>query len=40
MGTELGLDIEKIEKARNRRSGQVRSYRLRETILTLRKGMR
>lgn len=38
MGTELGLDIEKIEKARNRRSGQVRSYRLRETVLTLKKG--
>ncbi|MCK4347312.1 MAG: hypothetical protein KAW47_01730 [Thermoplasmatales archaeon] len=40
MGTELDLHIEKIERARNRRSGQVRSYRLRETILTLRKGMR
>lgn len=38
MGDELGLKIEKIEKARNRRSGQVRSYRLRETIVTLRKG--
>ncbi|MBW1999432.1 MAG: hypothetical protein JRJ29_15910 [Deltaproteobacteria bacterium] len=38
MGKELGLTIERIEKARNRRSGQVRSYRLRETILTLRKG--
>ncbi|MBW2066330.1 MAG: hypothetical protein JRJ03_15580 [Deltaproteobacteria bacterium] len=37
MGKELGLTIESIGKARNRRSGQVRSYRLRETILTLRK---
>lgn len=36
-GQELGLHIEKIEKARNRRSGQVRNYRLRETIITLRK---
>ncbi|MBN2087989.1 hypothetical protein JW964_00160, partial [candidate division KSB1 bacterium] len=31
IGKELGLTIEKIEKARNRRSGQVRSYKLRET---------
>lgn len=37
IGQELGLHIEKIEKARERRSGQIRSYRLRETILTLRK---
>jgi DNA modification methylase len=37
MGTELGLVIERIEKARNRRSGQIRSYKLRETIITLRK---
>ncbi len=37
IGRELGLEIEKIERARNRRSGQVRSYRLRETIVTLRK---
>ncbi len=37
MGQELGLHIEKIEKARNRHSGQVRNYRLRETIITLRK---
>jgi hypothetical protein len=36
IGRELGLSIEKIEKARNRRSGQVRNYRLRETIVTLR----
>lgn len=37
IGTELGLTIEKIEKARNRRSGQIRNYRLRETIITLKK---
>jgi hypothetical protein len=37
MGQEMGLSIENIEKARNRRSGQVRSYKLRETIVTLRK---
>lgn len=37
IGTELGLTIEKVEKARNRRSGQVRNYRLRETIITLKK---
>lgn len=35
IGRDLGLEIESIEKARNRRSGQVRSYRLRETIITL-----
>ncbi|MDI6766708.1 MAG: hypothetical protein QME52_07805 [Bacteroidota bacterium] len=38
MGTKLGMQIEKIELARNRRSGQVRSYKLRETIITLKKG--
>lgn len=37
IGTELGLSIEKIEKARNRHSGQIRNYRLRETIVTLKK---
>ena len=37
IGQELGLTIEKIEKARNRRSGQIRSYKLRETIITLHK---
>ncbi|MDI6803074.1 MAG: hypothetical protein QME58_04400 [Bacteroidota bacterium] len=37
IGQDLGLTIEKIEKARNRRSGQIRSYKLRETIITLRK---
>ncbi|HUT03368.1 MAG TPA: hypothetical protein VM163_05700 [bacterium] len=36
IGTELGLQIESIEKARSRRSGQIRSYRLRESIVTLR----
>ncbi|MBM4064255.1 MAG: hypothetical protein FJ266_01205 [Planctomycetes bacterium] len=40
IGTELGLSIEKIEKARNRRSGQVRNYKLRETIITLKKESR
>ena len=35
IGKELGFSIEKIEKARNRRSGQIRSYQLRETIVTL-----
>lgn len=37
MGKELGMKIEKIEKARDRRSGQIRSYKLRETIITLHK---
>jgi len=37
IGKELGLKIEKIEKARNRRSGQIRSYKLRESIITLKK---
>ncbi|MCK5561845.1 MAG: hypothetical protein KAJ51_14695, partial [Thermoplasmata archaeon] len=35
IGLDLGLNLEKIEKARNRRSGQIRSYKLRETIVTL-----
>jgi hypothetical protein len=35
MGLDLNLEIEKIEKARERRSGQIRSYKLRETIVTL-----
>jgi hypothetical protein len=39
IGQELGLHVEKIERARDRHSGQVRSYRLRETIVTLRKGL-
>jgi len=37
IGQDLGLKIEKVELARNRRSGQIRSYRLRESILTLKK---
>lgn len=37
MGATLGLEIESIEKARRRRSGQIMSYHLRETIVTLRK---
>ena len=37
IGQELGLTIESIEKARNRRSGQIRSYKLRETIAILKK---
>jgi len=35
IGLDLGLKIEKIEKARERRSGQIRSYRLRESVITL-----
>ncbi len=38
IGEQLGLRVEKLEKARERRSGQIRSYRLRETIITLFKG--
>jgi len=37
IGVDLGLEIEKIEKARTRRSGQIRSYKLRESIITLKK---
>lgn len=37
IGQDLNLEIEKIEKGRERRSGQIRSYRLRESIITLRK---
>lgn len=37
IGIDLGLRVESIELARNRRSGQVRSYKLRETVLTLKK---
>jgi DNA modification methylase len=40
IGTELGLSIEKIERARNRHSGQIRNYRLLETIVTLKKEAR
>ena len=35
IGSDLGLDRERIEKARERRSGQIRSYKLRESIITL-----
>jgi len=35
IGKDLGLKIESITKARDRRSGQIRSYKLRETILTM-----
>lgn len=35
IGLDLGFDIEKIEKARERRSGQIRSYKLRESVITL-----
>ncbi|GAB4504381.1 MAG: site-specific DNA-methyltransferase [Anaerolineales bacterium] len=37
IGQEFGLHIEALEKALQRRSGQIRSYRLRETIVVLRK---
>ena len=37
IGQDIGLHIEGIEKARERRSGQIRSYKLRETIITLKK---
>jgi hypothetical protein len=37
IGVEHGLAIESIELARNRHSGQVRDYKLRETVVTLRK---
>ncbi|MDD3534540.1 MAG: hypothetical protein PHC50_00125 [Candidatus Cloacimonetes bacterium] len=35
IGQDLGMSIESVVKARNRRSGQIRSYKLRETIITL-----
>jgi len=37
IATEHGLKIEAIELARHRRSGQIRDYRLRETVVILRK---
>jgi DNA modification methylase len=37
IGLDLGLEIEHIAKARDRRSGQIRSYKLRESIITLKK---
>jgi len=36
-GLDLGLEIERVQKARERRSGQIRSYKLRESIVTLKK---
>ena len=39
MGKEVGFDIERVEIARERRSGQRRDFRLRESIITLVKGM-
>jgi len=35
IGKDIGFNVESIEKARERRSGQIRSYKLRETIVTL-----
>jgi hypothetical protein len=37
IGNELGFSIENLVKARGRRSGQIRDYRLRETIITLKR---
>ncbi|HHT9133727.1 MAG TPA: hypothetical protein ACFYD2_02385 [Candidatus Avalokitesvara rifleensis] len=37
MGKEVGFSIDSVVKARHRRSGQIMSYRLRETIVTLKK---
>lgn len=37
IGQELGLKIERLERARVRRSGQIRSYRLREMVVILKK---
>lgn len=38
MGKDMGMNLEKIAKARNRRSGQIRSYKLRETIISFKNG--
>ena len=35
IGQDIGLKVQSIEKARERRSGQIRSYKLRESIITL-----
>lgn len=35
MGLALGLQVESVEKVRTRRSGQIRSYKLRESVVTL-----
>lgn len=37
MGEKIGFNLESIELARSRRSGQNRSFKLRETIITLKK---
>ena len=37
MGLSLGLELESILKVRTRRSGQIRSYKLRESVITLKK---
>jgi len=37
LGASLGFSIESVEIARSRRSGQRRSFVLRESIVTLRK---
>lgn len=39
MGKEIGFNVEDIEIARERRSGQRRNFKLRESIVTLVKGM-
>ena len=40
IGQDSGFKVEKIEKVRERRSGQIRSYKLRESIITLLKPQR
>ena len=37
IGNDVGLKVESVVKARTRRSGQIRSYKLRESIITLQK---
>jgi len=37
MGKEIGFEVEGVQIARERRSGQVRSFKLRESVVTLRK---
>jgi hypothetical protein len=37
IGRTIGFDVEDVEFARNRRSGQRRSFKLRESIVTLSK---
>jgi hypothetical protein len=38
IGSDIGFEIESVEIARERRSGQRRDFRLRETITSLTKG--